>query len=131
MTNLGMPITIGKPLEFKVGDVVTIIGWSPNKKLTLMEPKAFPAHVLRVFKWWYKDPKKKRVVSDTMYDVKFDSDTEPAPVPPRVRQPHMYGADWTNILMGPAGVLPKAVKIPKAVRPKKEKKAKKTRRSLE
>ena len=73
-------------------------------------------------------------ITDTMYDVRFDSDTEPDPVPPRVAQPHMYGADWTNIVARPEAKLPKAVKIPKAARPKEEKKAtpkKKTRRSLE
>ena len=130
MTNIGTPIIIGKPLIFKVGDAITIIGWSPNKKCTRMEPEKFPAHVLRVFTWWYKDAKKKKVVSDTMYDVLFDSDKTPDPVPPRVRQPHMYGADWANMIMKPGTKLPKAVKIPKA---KKEKKAapKKARRSLE
>lgn len=130
MTNLGMPIITGEPIQFFVADKITIIGWSPNEKLTLMKPKKFPARVVRVFKWWYMG-KKKKVVSDTMYDVRFDIDTTPDPVPPRVRQPHMYGADWTNIVARPDAKLPKAVKIPKAVRPKKEKKAKKTRRSLE
>lgn len=133
MTNIGTPIIIGKPLIFKVGDAIAIIGWSPNKKLTLMEPKKFPAHIRGVHTWTYHHVEKKKEVTDTMYDVMFDSDTTPDPVPPRVRQPHMYGADWANIVARPGTKLPKAVKIPKELReePKKAAPKKKARRSLE
>ena len=131
MTNIGTPIIIGKPLIFKVGDAITIIGWSPNKKCTRMEPEKFPARVRGVHTWTYYHIEKKKEVTDTMYDVLFDSDKTPDPVPPRVRQPHMYAADWANILMKPGTKLPKAVKIPKAEKEKKATPKKKTRRSLE
>ena len=131
MTNLGTPIIIGKPLIFKIGDAITIIGWSPNKKLTHMEPEKFPAHVTRVHTFTYYHVSAREVVTDTMYDVQFDSDTTPDPVPPRVRQPHMYGADWANMIMKPGTKLPEAVKIPKAKKEKKAAPKKKDRRSLE
>ena len=110
MTNIGMPIKRGKPLMFNVGDKITIINWSPNKKLTHLVAKAFPAKVTRVFTWVYmlKGVENK----DTMYDVQFDGDTEPDPVAPRMSQPHMYGADWVNIIARPGTTLPKSVKIP-------------------
>ena len=125
---IGVPIIKGKPLEFLVGDKITILGWSPNKKGTLMEPSAFPAHVLRVFVWYYL--KDEKVRTDTMYDVKFDGDTEPDPVPPRVRQPHMYGADWANIVVKPGTKLPKAMKIPKELRTEPKKTAQRERKAL-
>lgn len=122
MMNIGMPIKRGKPLEFEVGDKITIISWSPNKKNTHMVATAFPAHVLRVFTWEYK--KEGVDTQEVMYDVQFDGDTEPDPIPPRVRQPHMYGADWVNIVAKPGELIAKPVKIPAKMQKESQKKAK-------
>ncbi len=126
--DIGVPIIRGKPLDLEVGAAVMIVGWSVNKPATLMEPEVFPARVVGVFSWTFLDKETKKETTNVMVDVKFDSDTSPDPVPPHVRQPHMYGTDWSNILFKAGVKLPEPLKISaklrKELRPPKTKAAK-------